>query len=1093
MKNWKRIILLIVVGVLILSTLALSACSGGEEGEVQTVDVKIEEITKNGEIVGCVVAYGKASPSAKNYGFKVIYSNGIENFFQSTNIAQDGAFSARIEGLAEGTYSIRAYVGDEASRKFGEAKTFDALTDRVDSIKIMREGDKETKALSPYEGQNYTLYASVLPLNTKYVHVTWTSSDESVVKVENGVITCVSAGVAYVRASVSSDFVAECKVTVKQKIEVDFAVSEYTMFVGENYTIKATISPEGADGNLTWTSSDEKIVTVDNNGKVTAKKLGSTSVYATTVSGDKAYCTIVVAGEFSINLDKTLKIMEQGDELSLTATVNPSSALSRGLTWYADKEGIVEIVSDGVDARVTAIGKGTTFVCADINGVIAKCEVTVKDDYKVEFYIDNELYATRYTGSSQNYKVRMPEDPADHGTHNVPYYFEGWYLDAGFKTPVNDNTTFNADTTVYGKTNSLFTYSIYAGKAYITGLKATTTEVDLVIPDQIGGTPIEGIYYGAFQGSSLQAVYIEKGIKTILDDAFRDCADLDTVVFEADSTLKKIGDSAFRDCVALSEIKLPFSVNKTSDGTVGELCFYGAPNAGYFEQGADQKTKYGEMYSYNLQKKQYYSNKYVYEFMGDDTMFIGGYIEPSVGYFANYVTLESVIKDWVDSGTNTIIGIGQARYGTTSTHYKQMFEYLEQYGGMMLMKNSIGSFQSADDPSAADRVAGTIASYADQYASFAGYHIEDEPGVSSWVPGLGEYSVYQPNDGIIPSHMQYTHQIWGKYLTRKLYYVNLLPVNSPIKAFAWGADNYAYGPNVDKLWSSYEQYANYDYYYQTYIKYVKPEIFSYDFYPLWANGGPGYLTYPTLNARHFEQLYKTHYYTTEYAEQEIGRTIPFWNFVQITSWGTSWGGGSREATYREVMWQINTAFAFGSKGYQYFVFTDYGDISGQGNPSNYGNCPMNIDGSKGPAYDDVVEANKHSQGMAKWLLNADVDHIYQSGANPNSEIIDAYMFTPKSSYDWAFESSSGVPNLVSHMTYYANNNEYIEGVAGDTRELYFVCNNGTQSKDDGEITVNFEKSVSGSYIYGGVEKTFSGKTLTVNTKAGEGFAILLNK
>ena len=130
------------------------------------------------------------------------------------------------------------------------------------------------------------------------------------------------------------------------------------------------------------------------------------------------------------------------------------------------------------------------------------------------------------------------------------------------------------------------------------------------------------------------------------------------------------------------------------------------------------------------------------------------------------------------------------------------------------------------------------------------------------------------------------------------------------------------------------------------------------------------------------------------------------------------------------------------------------------------------------AFKIVAEAEKEAEAKKKEALVEAKEEILK---------------TKKPGYDWAFESSSGAANLVSHMTYVANNNEYVEGVPADERELYFVCNNGTQPHEDGAITVNFDRTVSGSYIFGGVEKTFTGKTLTVDTKAGEGFAILLNK
>ena len=711
--------------------------------------------------------------------------------------------------------------------------------------------------------------------------------------------------------------------------------------------------------------------------------------------------------------------------------------------------------------------------------VVTACNPSIEEPsetpsaVEVKFVLNGELYAIRYPNVNFGYTVDIP---AIDDT-NLPYRFLGWYDSETYFNEVTDKTQFMESATVYGRTDSIFKMAVKDGKVTITGLNHGVERKNLVIPDKINGFEVDAIGYNAFENSQIESVHFESGIVKIHDEAFKNSKSLDTVTFGENSKMSYIGDSVFRGCEALANITLPDTVE-----SVGELTFYGC-----------SQVSYGELYSKNPQVKEYYSPKYTYEFLGEDVMPIGGYIEPSVGYFADNVTLERVMKEYVESGCNIVIGIGQLRYGTTAEHYKQMFEYLSKYGGMMFKQDSIGNFDSFD-AEATESVKRAVEEYAKKYPSFAGYHIEDEPGVSSWVPGLGEYSRYTGQDGVfIPSSMQYNNAVWKKNLGRKLYFVNLLPVNSPKKAFAFGADNYSYGENTNFLWGEYEKYANYDYYYKSYIENVKPEVFSYDFYPLWANGTSSpYLPYPELNNRHFEQLYMTRYYAEDYSLKVNGQYTPFWNFIQIAKWSSS-----RAATESEVLWQINTAFAYGSKGYQYFVFNDYGDIYGNGAVSDYaGTTPVNIDGTiNEPVYRSVQKVNGYSQAMAKWLLNANVDHLYLCGENPNNEDTPSPMFVPRdSSIDWAFKSSEGVNHIVSHMTYYANNNQYDKNTEGDTRQLYFVCNNNTQSiYGDGEITINFDREVTGRYILRGEEKVFAGNSLTVQTYAGEGFAILLNK
>ncbi|MBQ2714201.1 MAG: hypothetical protein IJF76_01030, partial [Clostridia bacterium] len=144
-------------------------------------------------------------------------------------------------------------------------------------------------------------------------------------------------------------------------------------------------------------------------------------------------------------------------------------------------------------------------------------------------------------------------------------------------------------------------------------------------------------------------------------------------------------------------------------------------------------------------------------------------------------------------------------------------------------------------------------------------------------------------------------------------------------------------------------------------------------------------------------------------------------------------------------------------------------------------------------YAMVRLANGRAQAFAKWILNASVDHIAQVGENPNNEVISAESFVPRDKdFKWSLKDSCGKNHLVSYMKYYKNNDKYVEGVAGEVQELYFVCNNSNRALNNGAITLNFNKKVKGKYIYDKKEYSFSGKSLTVECEAGEGFAVLLD-
>ena len=75
--------------------------------------------------------------------------------------------------------------------------------------------------------------------------------------------------------------------------------TELTLIVGETDTLIASVLPEDADNKaVSWESSDNGIVAVDNNGNITAKEVGTALITATTKDGGKtASCSVTVTGE----------------------------------------------------------------------------------------------------------------------------------------------------------------------------------------------------------------------------------------------------------------------------------------------------------------------------------------------------------------------------------------------------------------------------------------------------------------------------------------------------------------------------------------------------------------------------------------------------------------------------------------------------------------------------------------------------------------------------------------------------------------------------------------------------------------------------
>ena len=151
-------------------------------------------------------------------------------------------------------------------------------------------------AVTLKEEETFTLKATIAPTNATHQTVTWTSSDETVATVKNGVITAVREGSATITATADGKS-ASCVITVKKKIiaveKIVLSETEKTITKDGTFTLTATITPTNATNQtVTWTSSDETVATVKN-GVVTAVREGSATITAT-ADGKSASCAVTV-------------------------------------------------------------------------------------------------------------------------------------------------------------------------------------------------------------------------------------------------------------------------------------------------------------------------------------------------------------------------------------------------------------------------------------------------------------------------------------------------------------------------------------------------------------------------------------------------------------------------------------------------------------------------------------------------------------------------------------------------------------------------------------------------------------------------------
>ena len=214
--------------------------------------------------------------------------------------------------------------------------------------------------LSAYEktlktGDTYCL--SVVSSGSK--KPTFTSSDS-----KGGKITAKKAGSATITAK-TKNAEASCKVTVT-KTKVTLNKTSLILENGESAVLTAASS---TGHKVTWKSAKTSIASVSENGKVTAKKPGTTTVTAK-VDGTSVNCKVTVKSP-TVRLMPSKISLYRREKYKLKV----SSTSKTIPVWKTNKKSVATVDETG---KVTAVKHGTAVITVTVDGVSKNCEVTVR-------------------------------------------------------------------------------------------------------------------------------------------------------------------------------------------------------------------------------------------------------------------------------------------------------------------------------------------------------------------------------------------------------------------------------------------------------------------------------------------------------------------------------------------------------------------------------------------------------------------------------------------------------------------------------------------------------------------------------------------
>ena len=268
--------------------------------------------------------------------------------------------------------------------------------------------------------------------------------------------------------------------------------SNISMLVGQTKNITYTITPSNAaNKKVTFSSSNTSVATIDSNGKITAKAVGTTNITVKTKDGGKSATgkLTVVAKSIpvtGVKLNVSTLQIGYGGETSLDATITPSNATNKKVIWTSSNSKIVTVDSNGRIKGVNA-GKATITATTQDGNKKASCVVNVSEKPILAtaitittgvrtVYIGKTLQlGVKYSPADANTKTKITWNSSDKSVATVN--------SNGLVTGVGEGDTTITAKTENGKSYSMSIYSRYSPSDY---------KVRIYLIDVIGGSASSG-------------------------------------------------------------------------------------------------------------------------------------------------------------------------------------------------------------------------------------------------------------------------------------------------------------------------------------------------------------------------------------------------------------------------------------------------------------------------------------------------------------------------------------------------------------------------------------------------------------------------
>lgn len=292
-------------------------------------------------------------------------------------VATVNEVSGYVKALKEGTsiITVKTLINDKMS---------ECVVTVSDKNILVTKLSVNEKYISLAVGYTHNLTYRTTPSTATELSLNFTSSDPTVATVDQkGNIKGIKEGSAIITVSSNNGLVKDTAyVTVYKKgsstvvggesivtdnypKSINIKEETVNLSVGTTSQLIAEVLPDGINKEVSWSSSNSSVATVDSNGLITAHGIGTATIVAKTINNLMDTC-IVTVGNYSLNLKSILittdySVLPIGISKQLTVAFNPSNATNKTITWTSSNPSVATVDSSG---NVKAISQGSTVITA---------------------------------------------------------------------------------------------------------------------------------------------------------------------------------------------------------------------------------------------------------------------------------------------------------------------------------------------------------------------------------------------------------------------------------------------------------------------------------------------------------------------------------------------------------------------------------------------------------------------------------------------------------------------------------------------------------------------------------------------------------